>query len=528
MARRIDPQAAKTMIHGKGELAFLDLREAGEFGEGHPLFAVPCPYSRLEYLARRLVPRESTPMLLADDGDGRAERAAACLEAMGYRDVATLGGGVAGWRAAGYTLFKGVNVPSKVLGELAEAIWRPATVDPTTMRQWLADGSADLFDARPPTEFSKMHVPGARCLPNGELAHRLDVLRIARDRALVVGCAGRTRGIVGAIGLTLLGCDKPVYALENGTQGWALAGLTLERGVAADPFPPLDGRSRRRAHERAVRFLRQRKIARTHASAVHDLFREESRTTFLFDVRSAAEACSDPVAAARHAPAGQLVQATDHYVGVRRARLVLCDDIGIRAGLAAFWLRQLGYEVFVATIDDDLRSLPAAAAAPPADYLAGRWEEAAAACDRIATGRAVAVDLRPSSAFRRSHVRNAVWSIRPRLIEALAQEPRPILLVADDAAVLAGAARDLRSAGRTDFAIVKGGNEALVHAGAPLESTPHSPDGREAIDFLTFVHDRHDGNLEASRTYLAWERGLVGQLDASERAAFRLESPFPA
>jgi hypothetical protein len=34
------------------------------------------------------------------------------------------------------------------------------------------------------------------------------------------------------------------------------------------------------------------------------------------------------------------------------------------------------------------------------------------------------------------------------------------------------------------------------------------------------VHDRHDGNKEAARQYLAWETGLLGQLDPQERAGF--------
>jgi hypothetical protein len=56
---------------------------------------------------------------------------------------------------------------------------------------------------------------------------------------------------------------------------------------------------------------------------------------------------------------------------------------------------------------------------------------------------------------------------------------------------------------------------------------PESPSREEAIDFLWFVHDRHDGNLEASRAYLAWEQGLIAQLDAQERAAFTLAETPP-
>jgi hypothetical protein len=43
----------------------------------------------------------------------------------------------------------------------------------------------------------------------------------------------------------------------------------------------------------------------------------------------------------------------------------------------------------------------------------------------------------------------------------------------------------------------------------------------ECIDYLFFVHDRHDGNREAARRYLAWETGLVAQLDDKERAMYR-------
>jgi hypothetical protein len=47
---------------------------------------------------------------------------------------------------------------------------------------------------------------------------------------IVVHCAGRTRGIVGTQILRDLGVPNPVLALKNGTQGWALVGLALERG----------------------------------------------------------------------------------------------------------------------------------------------------------------------------------------------------------------------------------------------------------------------------------------------------------
>ena len=117
----VTPRQLKTLLHGGGEIALLDVREAGQFGESHLLFATPLPYSRLELDIGPLVPRKSAPIVVCDDGaTGIAARAAARLRTLGYADVAVLEGGTTAWSAAGYTLFKGVNVPSKLFGELVE------------------------------------------------------------------------------------------------------------------------------------------------------------------------------------------------------------------------------------------------------------------------------------------------------------------------------------------------------------------------------------------------------------------------
>ena len=108
------------MLLDGDELALLDVREERVFSENHLLFARSVPLSRIELRMARLVPRKATRIVLVDDGDGLAERAAAVLGKAGYTDVSLLDGGNAGWEAAGYELFSGVNVPSKAFGELVE------------------------------------------------------------------------------------------------------------------------------------------------------------------------------------------------------------------------------------------------------------------------------------------------------------------------------------------------------------------------------------------------------------------------
>src|SRR5688572_12814817 len=99
--RTVSPRDLKNMQHDGGELALLDVREDGQFGEGHLLFATPLPYSRLETGIAQLVPRKSTRIILCDDGDGVAGRAAKRLAAVGYTDLTVLAGGNPAWAAAG-------------------------------------------------------------------------------------------------------------------------------------------------------------------------------------------------------------------------------------------------------------------------------------------------------------------------------------------------------------------------------------------------------------------------------------------
>jgi len=564
MTAEIPAEEAKRRLHSAGEIAFLDVREAGEFGEGHPLFAVPCPYSRLEILVPALVPNRRVPVLLLDGGDGVAERAARRLAGLGYREVATVAGGAPGWAAAGFSLFKGVNVPSKALGELAEALWHPTMIDPAGLAEWRRQGRAfQLFDARPPAEFAKMNVPGAACLPNGELAHRFAAAVADPAMPVVVNCAGRTRGIVGAIGLRLTGVPNPVLALENGTQGWALAGETLERGQSAAPFAELGPAALEDSRQRADRFCSEWRIAMITTAELEALLSEEARTTYLVDVRSAAEFAAGHLPGAVHAPSGQLVQATDQWIGVRRARLVLADDTGLRAALAAFWLRQLGFEVFVLaagavpppfTGEGDHaqhgggcshgRSVRHSPPPPPSGVPLPRsaGEEPGAELPAIgptavraglASGSHVLLDLRSSLAYRVRHPAGARWAIRPRLARhpalalcrARGRNAPTLVLLADEPGVAELAAVDLRELGFADLRLLDGGMEPWRAAGLPVEASPDRPDPEEAIDFLRFVHDRHDGNLDASRQYLAWEQGLIAQLDPEERAEFRLERP---
>ena len=524
MTARINSPTLKAWLSDTRELALLDVREPGQFGEGHLFFAVPLPYSRFEPGLPALVPNQAVRLVLCDGGDGIAERAARRAQAMGYGNVHILAGGAPAWQRAGYTLYAGVNVPSKTFGELIEHERHTPRVtarDLQAMRE--AAENFVIVDGRPLSEYAKMSIPGGICCPNGELALRIGDLVPDPKTKIVVNCAGRTRSIIGAQTLIDFGIPNPVYALENGTQGWFLAGLTLEHGAsrryadkaaAGADAAALETRARRLAGAHEVEF-----VAAGQANA---WLADAARTTYLLDVRTPEEFAAHAVPGFVHAPGGQLIQATDQWVGIRGARLVLADAEHVRAPVVAAWLRQLGHEAYV--LEGGIAAAaklawrqptPAAAPAPLRTMAPSELAEA------LSKQQIQIIDLRPSVAYRKSHIQRAVWSIRPR-VAALADRSKAVVLIADDASVAALAAVDLGEVGCGETRLLEGGPQDWRAAGLPLVATPEHPPDAERIDFLFFTAARHDGDAEAARAYLAWETSLIAQLDAQERGAFRI------
>src|SRR5580698_4308453 len=235
--RRMQPAELRSRLAGSDEIALLDVREEGQYGEGHPLLAVNVPYSRLELQVTAVVPRRSTPVVLIDAADGVAERAARRLRRLGYSDVQILHDGAAGWQRAGYHLFEGQNVPSKALSEVVEHAFQTPCVTPEELKELVA-AQADLvlLDCRTEEEFDRFHVPSAISCPGAELVWRFKDLVPSPDSLVVVSCAGRTRGILGAQSIINAGVPNRVVHLKGGTQGWVLAGLPLASGGAEFGF----------------------------------------------------------------------------------------------------------------------------------------------------------------------------------------------------------------------------------------------------------------------------------------------------
>jgi rhodanese-related sulfurtransferase len=521
-AKRVSAEQLKAMLHDGAELALLDVREAGQFGESHLLFATPLPYSRLEIDISALVPRKSARMVLCDDGEaGVAQLAARRLDAIDYSDIAVLEGGTRAWASAGYALFAGVNVPSKLFGELVEHEYHTPRVTVTELARMKKEGDDFVVvDGRPFAEYQKMNIPGGICCPNAELPYRIGEIVKNPKTKIIVNCAGRTRSILGAQTLINFGVRNPVYALENGTQGWLLADLELERGASRRYPDRVDESALPALRAQSQTLVARYGVASVGAETLDAWLRDTHRTTYLLDIRTAEEFEAGSIPGAVHAPGGQLIQATDQWVGIRNARIVLIDSEGVRAPVVASWLKQLGCDAYV--LENGIRG-HVKATEPTQPSLPALPQISPAELKRTLEADACTVfDLGSSMSFRKAHVPASRWSIRSQLVQAARAAKGAIVLVTADTNMARVAAIDLLEAGINDVKLLDGGLPAWTAAGYPTVQSPDVPADGACIDYLFFVHDRHAGNREAMKQYLAWETGLIAQLDEQDRKAFRV------
>jgi len=515
----------REMLGDGRELALLDAREEGVFAAGHLLTAACLSLSRLELLLDKVVPRRTTRVVLCDDDESLAQRAAAAMRRFGYRNISVLQGGVGAWRTAGFELFSGVNVPSKAFGEHVEHACETPRIGAAELKARM-DAGEDMvvLDSRPMSEYRVMNIPGALDCPGAELAYRIHEVVKRPETLVVVNCAGRTRSIIGAQSLINAGLPNRVVALRNGTMGWHLAGLTLEHGSTREAPAPGEA-ALAKARESAACIGRRFGVTKISSAELDRIRRDTARTFYCFDVRSPEEYREGHLAGFANAPGGQLVQATDRYAAVRNARLVLADSDGVRATMTASWLLQMGWpEVHVL---ETQANAPLVEGIEPSCVLGmerAKVDEISAAelRRRLDAGESTAVDFATSIEYRDGHVPGAWFAVRSRLRDALARmgEAGDLALTSPDGVLAKLAALDARAITGARVRVLAGGTAAWIAAGFALErGTTRLASATDDVYYRPY--DGKSQVEQGMKDYLDWEVALVEQIQREPYVAFK-------
>lgn len=529
-------QQVKAMLTSGEVLAFFDVREEGEFSiNGHPLFATPLPLSRLEPRVAALLPDPHTRIVLMDSGEeshdpqwaGRANRAAARLSKLGYTDLAVMKGGLKAWRDAGYEVFTGVNVPSKAFGEVVEHDNDTPRIDASDLQK-LVDAKTDLviLDSRPMPEFNNMSIPGGVDCPGAELVYRVKDFAPNPNTLVVVNCAGRTRSIIGAQSLINAGLPNKVMALKNGTMGWHLAGLKVARGETRS-FGPQGPEAAKFAQAAAANIAKRLGIRKIDMVGLKQL-EAKGGPLYRLDVRDPSEYAQGHLKGFRHAAGGQLVQATDQYVGARNATIVLHDNDGVRATMTAHWLLQMGWaETYMLDHKPAATELTTEAEPRfPKGFVLPMPTTVTPAELNASLATTLVIDLDTSLKYRDGHVPGAWFAVRAGLARSLPEmrakqaNATRIVLVSPDGEIAALAASEAQeAAGSLPVAILAGGMKSWRAAGLSLE-TGHTRMADPPTDVWYRPYDFKEDVEAAMRQYLDWEVDLVPQVVRDGDARF--------
>jgi phage shock protein E len=97
--REVTPAQAQEE-HSQGAV-LIDVRESEEFAQGHAKGALHLSKGLIELHIEQAVPDVETPIICYCGGGMRSALAADNLQKMGYTNVASMSGGMKGWRNEG-------------------------------------------------------------------------------------------------------------------------------------------------------------------------------------------------------------------------------------------------------------------------------------------------------------------------------------------------------------------------------------------------------------------------------------------
>jgi rhodanese-related sulfurtransferase len=530
MISEIGPDTLRAILEGAEPFALFDVRERGEYALGQIFGAVPLPRGLLEVRLEQLVPWRTVPVIVYCDDGFRSGKAAETLDALGYKSVSVLARGLNAWLSGGFPMVRGVNLLGKEHGERVAVESETPHVTPDDVVSLRKRGERlYILDARTYEEYQNGHLPGAFCVPGGELPRAVLGLLERPETAgmtIVVNCAGRTRSILGADILHRLGAER-VFALENGTMAWIMAGYGLEYG----PGNPLVVSPSEEVHTAAARFAER--IASEEGVTgitVADLLqlRENRALHYALDVRLPEEFLDAHIPEAISCPGGQIANAADELIAVRRARIVTVSNTATRSQIGAALLKRIGY--------------------PDVTYLSGglaAWNEAglelasgkarlevpglsqaraqlptltpSELSTRLGRGQTIRlVDVRRSSEYALKHIPGSTWvprgDLERRAPVSVPSTDLEIALVSEMGIRAALAGKTLREMGYSRVFVLQGGLEAWTEAGYPTEEGLDGADvslaeAKEDVDLVrrSGVLSRDHGDMIH---YLEWEQTL--------------------
>lgn len=219
-----------------GGVLVIDVREAGEYAEGHIEGAINIP---LRTLSQNLdkVPTDRQVFVYCKSGH-RAGMALASLGMLGYDNVTSFPPGWNGWTEAGEPVSTiEATAETFAVPDIPEAMFAAVDSFLTTIPEgWLSAGDAAtvnealaagafMLDVREPGEYAEGHIPGATNVPLRQLGSMLE--DIPTDTSVISYCKSGHRQAMSLAILHVLGIAG-AKGFPGSWQAWTGAELPVE------------------------------------------------------------------------------------------------------------------------------------------------------------------------------------------------------------------------------------------------------------------------------------------------------------
>jgi hydroxyacylglutathione hydrolase len=206
----------EVLEHAKQGDVVLDVRSAGEYGEGHIPGSLNIGLGGQYASWAGTLISLNAPVVIVAESEDKANEAQCRLARVGLENVkGYLAGGIQAWREAGFEV---AAVPQITVAELKVLIEN--------------DKDLQVIDVRRGGEYESGHAPRAVTAPLANLREALPKLNLNPSRKTAVICAGGYRSSAATSILQPLGFTN-LLNVTGGTNAWIKAGYEVEMPATA-------------------------------------------------------------------------------------------------------------------------------------------------------------------------------------------------------------------------------------------------------------------------------------------------------
>ncbi|HEY1266990.1 MAG TPA: rhodanese-like domain-containing protein [Candidatus Binatia bacterium] len=245
------PQELAESIRGGAKPLVLDVRTPEEYARFCIPGAVNVPGGDLILWAEELK-NSRAPVVVNCAGRTRSIVGTEALRRLGVKDVRALRNGTMGWVLADYDLERPQRSPaapsasSRAAAErIASRIAEEEKIAFISVAQLgevlIADKTTTVYpiDVRSLGEYLSGHIPGFFNVPGGQSVQCADDHIAVRNAKIIFACDRTARAVMAAYWYGKMGF-RNVFVLQDGSEGWARSGRSLEIGAPSERVFGLD------------------------------------------------------------------------------------------------------------------------------------------------------------------------------------------------------------------------------------------------------------------------------------------------